>query len=319
MMLRLLLTGLVVLQVSMACGQAIQKVFVRSKDPDKLYLGGKQTDSLFYYATVPPGKVRGLLVLLPGYMQQAESIFKETQLAREAYQAGIATIIPTINGRLYLDAAGKAFLNAVLAQATATHGIAKDRVVVGGFSAGGLLALAYAEAAHQDGKSTALVPKAVFGVDCPTDLANLWDRFAVTIERNCSPPLVGEAKFVQNIFTTQFLGPPGQYPDKYIAASAFSRREKEGGNAKYLRTTPTRLYCEPDMDFYLKQLCADFYDTNAPDLSAMINQLRMLGNEQAELIITTGKGFRADGTRFPHSWSIVDARECINWMNLHLK
>ncbi len=316
-MARLLFIFLLTLLVTMTYGQTIQKVLVSSKDPDQLYVNDGQSDSLFYYATLPPGKISGLLVLLPGYFQKPESIFNETQLAKEAHRVGIATVIPTINGKLYLDSVSKIFLNGVLQQVITAYKISKDKVVIGGFSAGGLLALSYAEEANKVANSTPLIPKAVFGVDCPTDLTNLWQRFTVTIERNCSPPLVGEAKFVRNLFTAQFLGSPEQQPDKYISASAFSRHVKEGGNAKYLRTTPVRLYCEPDMDFYLKQLCADYYDTNAPDLSAMINQLRRSGNQKAELIITSGKGFRADGTKFPHSWSIVDAKECIKWINMN--
>jgi hypothetical protein len=37
-----------------------------------------------------------------------------------------------------------------------------------------------------------------------------------------------------------------------------------------------------------------------------VNILRLLGNTQAELITTSGAGFAADGSRNPHSWSIVD-------------
>ncbi len=53
---------------------------------------------------------------------------------------------------------------------------------------------------------------------------------------------------------------------------------------------------------------------NALDQSAMINYLRRLGNKDAEFINAFGKGYRLDGTRHPHSWSIVDAANCINWI-----
>ena len=41
-----------------------------------------------------------------------------------------------------------------------------------------------------------------------------------------------------------------------------------------------------------------------------------MGNEQAELIVTSGKGYRPDlgGIRLPHAWSIVDERDLANWI-----
>ncbi|HEX8673201.1 MAG TPA: hypothetical protein VF710_15010 [Longimicrobium sp.] len=42
--------------------------------------------------------------------------------------------------------------------------------------------------------------------------------------------------------------------------------------------------------------------------------LRVAGNKRAELITTTGKGFRQDGRRDPYSWSIVDEPELARWL-----
>ncbi len=39
------------------------------------------------------------------------------------------------------------------------------------------------------------------------------------------------------------------------------------------------------------------------------------GSENIELIETTDRGYRADGTRHPHSWSIIDKADLIQWMN----
>ena len=52
---------------------------------------------------------------------------------------------------------------------------------------------------------------------------------------------------------------------------------------------------------------------NAIDLAALVNQLKILGSKKAELITTTAKGFQEDGSRHPHSWSIVDEKELVEW------
>jgi hypothetical protein len=56
----------------------------------------------------------------------------------------------------------------------------------------------------------------------------------------------------------------------------------------------------------------DYYATNAVDLAAMINELNILKNEIAELIITYDKGYQPDGTSHPHSWRIVNNKDLVN-------
>jgi hypothetical protein len=52
---------------------------------------------------------------------------------------------------------------------------------------------------------------------------------------------------------------------------------------------------------------------NAIDLAALVNELKIRGNQQSELIITHNKGYQPDGTRHPHSWRIVDEKDLVDW------
>ena len=58
----------------------------------------------------------------------------------------------------------------------------------------------------------------------------------------------------------------------------------------------------------------DVYNSNLIDATALINVLRLLGNNQAELITTSGAGYRRDGSRNPHTWSIVDEEGLAQWL-----
>jgi hypothetical protein len=81
-----------------------------------------------------------------------------------------------------------------------------------------------------------------------------------------------------------------------------------------LRELPLRLYTEPDVGWWIENRGTDYYGMNALDAAAMVNQLRILGNTRAELVTTTGRGYRADGSRHPHSWSIVDQGDLAIWI-----
>jgi hypothetical protein len=39
-----------------------------------------------------------------------------------------------------------------------------------------------------------------------------------------------------------------------------------------------------------------------------------MGNENAKVIVSQGKGIKLDGTKNPHSWSIMDSEVCLNWI-----
>jgi hypothetical protein len=65
---------------------------------------------------------------------------------------------------------------------------------------------------------------------------------------------------------------------------------------------------EPDIQFVQKKYCIGLQreDINAFDLEKLNKLLLQRGNNRAEYITTTGKGF--------HSWSIVDPNELADWI-----
>ncbi|MBL0339898.1 MAG: hypothetical protein IPP71_02680 [Bacteroidetes bacterium] len=56
------------------------------------------------------------------------------------------------------------------------------------------------------------------------------------------------------------------------------------------------------------------YYMNGLDQTAMIQLLNDMGNKKAEFINSYQKGYRIEGNRHPHSWSIVEPVECMNWI-----
>jgi len=188
-----------------------------------------------------------------------------------------------------------------------------DNVIIGGLSAGGIMSLNYAIYMVKNPHESIPAPKSVVVVDPPVDLYNLWFIMERLSKRNCVASAKSEADYYMDYCRKYLGGTPDEVPDRYRQASPFSRDLENGGNTVYLKDIPVRVYCEPDMDWWLAR-CEDLSDMNATDLSTMINTLRLLGNENAEFIATTGKGYRIDGRRHPHSWSILDSEDTANWI-----
>ena len=170
--------------------------------------------------------------------------------------------------------------------------------------------------AYENKALTTVVPKAVYSVDGPVDLENIYKLFQRGLESN---PAAVEPKYGINEFQRFIGGTPEQFHAKYVYYSAFSKSEKDGGNAKFLKNVPTRIYNDVDVNWWLANRGQDLYDMNALDQSAMINLLNKMGNKNAEFVNAFGKGYRLEGNRHPHSWSIVDAVECLNWIYKHIQ
>jgi hypothetical protein len=74
------------------------------------------------------------------------------------------------------------------------------------------------------------------------------------------------------------------------------------------------MFTDLDTEGLINQRHRDLNDWNGIDINSMINQLRIMGNENAKVIVSQGKGVKLDGTKNPHSWSIMDSELCLNWI-----
>jgi len=293
--------------------QDINRKILSTTDPYELYLNDDGSDTLFYYYMKPISTKGTILILLSGWFRKTDQVFLRTDLPKEAFNNGIATLIPSLNSRIHSDSVSFSFINKMILDYSQDNNLKINNIVIGGLSAGGIMALTYTAWMKKNPNDSFPSPCATFTVDSPVDLSNFWLIEQRAIERNCSKPTIDEAKYVLEDFQKNLGGTPDEVPQNYKKASPYSREDSVGGNAYYLKDIAVRAYCEPDIQFHLKR-CEDYYDMNATDLSSMINKLNLLGNEKAELITTTDKGYRMEGIRHPHSWSILDSKECIAWI-----
>lgn len=266
-----------------------------------------------YYLAVPVEDARGLLVLLPGLNGDAGLAFRETNLPFVAAARGIATVVIPTRLALAVDDAVRAYIDDAVRDAAERFALPLERAAIGGFSAGGLLALGYTVEARARPGSTAVSPRAVFTIDAPVDLADVYARFEREIEKGCSEVGVHEARFVLDLMDADF-GTPTDAAATYRRYSPYAHGQPGGGNARHLAGVPVRLYHDPAVQWQLEHRCRSLYDTNVAGASALVNALRMAGNEQAELVLAEGRGYRANGERHPHTWALVEPGGAVDWL-----
>lgn len=306
--------------VNISCrSQDFEKIKLNISDKSNLYVNDGESTDLYYLQLIPNGKIKGAIVILPSGGETTEDLVKQITLQKLAFNKGITTIIPSINWGTENRKAEIEILNLIFKELVEKYNIPKENFVLGGLSNGGMISLVYAQQSIKDSKKTFLKPKGVFGLDVPLDKAHFYEYCIREIKRNFSDVGVAEAKWIMNNYNEIYGGSPKEFPNKYIEASIYSNGIENGGNAKYLKDIPIRMYTDLDVNWLINERRRDLYDWNGSDIVAMINDLKLMGNKDANVIITMGKGVKLDGTKHPHSWSIMDNQDCFNWVEKLIK
>jgi hypothetical protein len=299
-------------------------------DTANIYQGDGENNSLFYY-TLTPKITKAVLVLFPSSFESCESVIScNKKLIQTCFDKGIITVVlsSNFNRSLSLDNFALNFINQIFTEITAKNNVPKNKFILCGLSLGGMNAIRYTEIAQDKNFTTSVKPIAVIGVDPPVDEMGLYNRAKDEVNlyqpdstklSNGQQNALAEGKMLVADFIEMYGGSPEQVSKKYIQHSPYTRNEKDGGNAKYLLKIPTKIYCDPDITWHLKNRQRDYYHINASDQTALINFLTLNGNKNADFKSCIGKGYRLDGTRHPHSWSIIDTDDCIKWIEQIIK
>ena len=275
-----------------------------------------------YRVASRPARARGVLVLMPGFGSTLGDFSdfdsagtQRPVLADSLSKAGIVLVmIAPPAGVLFGGASHVRQLEDTIVEALRTLSDHALPLAIGGFSAGGTDAILLAERCGAGACTMPHSVKAVFEVDAPLDWYRLWDN-SVLLLANAPPRAnVTEAKLVRSAIEARIGRQPTRTSPAYLAASPLASRSRDGGNARALTVLAVRAYTEPDVQWWMANRSGDYYGMNALDAASLVRILQLRGNTRAELIVTSGKGFRPDGARHPHSWSIVDQVELARWV-----
>ena len=146
-----------------------------------------KSDSVYgYYLIIPPssGRVQGALILLDGYGSNAEGFLAETKMHNVAWANDILTICIPTGSRLYLDKTMIELLNKILKEILQIYGLKKDQFAIGGMSSGGTIVLRYTELCKEKPTKFPVQPKAVFAIDSPVDIFDLYKSSERDLQKN---------------------------------------------------------------------------------------------------------------------------------------
>ncbi len=268
----------------------------------------------YYLAVVPQSdSITGVLVLLAGFGQRPEDTPPETKLHNVAYSNGVLTIFYAAGNKLYADSVVRAQLSRVLRDVISRYSVNPSTFVLGGFSAGGMVALRYTELCYEQPNKYPIRPKGVFTVDSPIDVFTVFDLLEENLRNAYSELAVEEAQRAIQLVVADH-GVPRDNVAVYSDLTAFSMNTQYGRNERFLEKVAVRTYHDVDIAWRIEHRNQGVHNSNYEVTAELINRLRLMGNTRAEFMQTFRTGFRANGLRHPHSWSIVDEVDLLRWM-----
>lgn len=279
----------------------IEKVFLENDTTKNCY-------TIIYPSRLP---TKGYIFLLPGFSETAERVMEQSSLPKELAESGLLVVIPTLQEGVFsfgIDDSSQQSFQKIITDVREKNQLRDQPFYLGGYSIGGSCVIKYAE--ESDKK-----PNAVFAIDPPIDFEQMYYSSKRNIRLSVNTPPNEESVFLIRKIKEMMNGTPETAIANYHKISPYSFSDTSQTAIKKLVNMPLRIYTEPDIHWWMKERGMDYSNMNSTYHSAMINELNRLGNGDATLITTQNKGYRKpDNRRHPHSWSIVDSYELIDWL-----
>lgn len=275
------------------------------------------TSSNYYLLVHPKDDIKNIVFLLPGFGNTPEMFLEEIAIEEFTKENNILLVIASPKGRLthYLDNGSMVIIDEILKEIIKDYSFSESvNIIFVGFSIGGTGATRYSEYFIGGKSINNFTLKGLVLVDPPLDFERFWNSSQRKIAKDFSPISVKESKFMLNILSTQFGGSPLNNYKNYKKISPFLASQEDGGNASLLKKLPILIYTEPDLIWWKENRGIDSEDLNSLDIDNFEKKLKTLGNQRINVIKTKEKGFRKDGKRHPHSWSIVDEEGLLEWI-----
>jgi hypothetical protein len=258
------------------------------------------------YELIVPKKHKELLILFPGFGGTNESIKTECNIVQKALIENISILILKKNRNFILKKNELKKLAKIVVELIHKNNINDSKVFIGGFSAGGNLGLQLGKyLTKKENYKNNL--KGIFVIDSPIDLQQLYLKY----EKKLVEEESGSIEYFFNILEKQ-IGNPKKDFEKYKEYSPYLSTIAYTENVEF-ENTELIFYTEPALKYRKKNFKQNFEDSNGYQIKKL-SELLIKKGYKSKYIETENKGYRKNGMRNPHSWSIMNENEIIEWI-----
>ena len=255
---------------------------------------------------------KALLILFPAFGHTLERTKQEFDIISKATDKGISVLYINYYRKFWIDESDSEYLDKLITSIIAKDEIQTKEIFIGGMSIGGNISLSLSNYLVKSNSS--ITPKGIFVVDSPIDLYALYESMTKDVQnKELSEERLNEPKYIINYFD-EVLGHKASMLSAIEEVSPVTSKTNKYRNIKFLKDKQIRFYTEPDTLWLKKNRQIDFENSNSYVLQKSFEKLKNNNWKNITLIQTKNKGYRSNGERHPHSWSIVDQDQLLDWI-----
>lgn len=294
-----------------------QKEIDSVKVSDELYLSFFEKG----YTLIKPEheeNIKGVLVSFEDRRYNLSPKDKKALIHPHANRKGYAVLyISTgIPVDLFFDKTSLEYVHTNLEKVIIKHNLPKDNIFLFGTMVSGHRALKYIEYVKKNNKTISSRIKGIVVSESPLDWVRMWYEGQKQVRDSLNQIKHFEGNLITQLFRENFGVTPEQNIRKYADFSTYSYFTTSTAKQRLFSKYAIRAYSFVPTNYWFSVNGNGVYDCNFPDMCGLINEQKLAGNKNAELIVFTNEQRETTNKMEVQSntWNLIDKEELMNWI-----
>ncbi len=263
--------------------------------------------------------VAGTVIDLEDYKLSGADTARILGFKNEALNRGFA-FLSIATGKpfdWYFSDSSMIYVDAVINDTFAKYNLPFKNVFFLGIMTSGHRALKYVEFCR---KNRSVINPAIKGVilsECAIDWVRMWYEAQKQVRDHATESSSFEGNLITYLFRQQLAATPVTAIGKFIDFSPYCYFDLEMKKPALFKSLSIRAYTYADIRYWFSAKGKGIYDCNYPDMSGFINEQKLAGNKNAELIVFHSNMEDVEQQnmkRQASTWDLVDKKELADWM-----
>ena len=261
--------------------------------------------------------VKGVLILEGSRYDQknksAKQLYKQAMKERFAVLS-VSTEIPL---DFYFSKSSLLAAHQLIQEAFSKYNLPNKNVFFLGASLVGHRAMHYIKFMRESKDDFQLNIKGIVMCNFTLDFTRKWYQHQRDIRINKIN--LWESNFINYLLETHLKGTPKTNPEAYHDFSVYSYFDEQNRNITTYKDFAIRAYMEPAINYRLKKYFRTLYENNLTDIVGFLAELRLVGNENTELILLQPEDNPSQKKNAQATWDVINKDELMMWIVKQVK
>jgi hypothetical protein len=299
--------------------QKVIENYVSQKD--SLRYGNGKNDLFPYnekgYSLITPASgIKGTIISLEDDRINLQDTSAKNIFYKQANEAGfaylhISTGIPV---DLFFNEKSLQFIETTLNKVFKENILPQKNIFLLGIMTSGHRALKYIEYCQKNNSAFKSEITGVVLCESALDWVRQWYEGQKQVRDSLTEVGHFEGKLVTYLFEKHLKCNPITNMDKMVKFSPYSYFDTKMKHIQSYKNLAVRAYTFADIDYWFSAPGKGVYDSNYPDMSGIINELKLAGNKKAELVVFQKENKTGLHAKQSSTWSMVDKKELLEWI-----